>query len=111
MKNQITRRRRLPWIARVLVMAPMVLGTVAAAPEATAAQECAGNACSYVTVDWNGRCYLVTNRHSSRKIRAAVSTGPATFSKVLGPGKSFVPGFGGHQCIKMYQMPYHANFQ
>jgi len=103
---------------KTLVIAAAVLTIGAGAfamRKAFAASECAGNACSSVSVAWTGSCYNVRNNDSSRNV--TVSLKPAfsaviSVSRTLMPSETWVPRIeiGGGGCITGYESPYNANF-
>jgi hypothetical protein len=77
---------------------------------ASAARKCKGNACSAITITFDDECYTVTNKDGSRKVKVTLSTGPASVSKVLKPGKQWKPDIFG-TCIKSFVHPYKAKFK
>jgi hypothetical protein len=70
---------------------------------------CEGNACDYVTVEWNGRCFDVNNGHSKRvKVEFNNSITGFGVSKVLRPGEHWTP-MAITTCLQTFTDPWLAN--
>lgn len=80
-----------------------IISTANAAP-------CEGDACSAISVEWDGQCYHVKNHSRIKAIRFSIVPGNVkSMSFDLGPGNSEVLEIWG-QCFKSYTPPYKANY-
>jgi hypothetical protein len=75
------------------------------------AQQCDGNACGDVKVNYDGSCYHAVNS-GSKKVRVEFNPLGVTssVSKVLAPGEDWRPQVYGGACLSAFQGAYHANY-
>ena len=95
---------RLLWLASCVA-------AVAGSATPAAAADCAGNACSVISISWTGTCYNVRNTDASKRVEVELNTGAIKVSKELGAGESWTPVALGGRCIGSIVHPYRATYK
>jgi hypothetical protein len=99
-------------VRTVLIATMAALASAALIPgHASANVGCDGNACSEVSVDWDGSKWVASN-HGSKAVNVSFETvwGGVTFTLPLNPGEAKSPGFTPGQ-LQSFKVPYHANYK
>jgi len=81
-------------------------GLLLAAAGAAAAADCEGNACRFVSVEWDAgsKRFRARNSHLNRSVKLETQSGGVKAALIVGPKSS------GLLPLPAFQRPYRANF-